>query len=41
MSSPALEFPYLKKQFTKEINDELKKLRIEGVTETNYKNYLK
>lgn len=41
MASPSLEFPYLKKQFTKEMNEELKKLRMEGVTESNYKDYLK
>jgi len=41
MALPSLEFPYLKKQFTNEMNEELKKLRIEGVTETNYKDYLK
>jgi hypothetical protein len=41
MALPSLEFPYLKKQFTNEMNEELKKLRMEGVTESNYKDFLK
>lgn len=40
-ADPKRQVEYLKKQFTKELNEELKKLRIEGVTEKNYKDFLK
>jgi hypothetical protein len=40
-SQPTKQIEYLKKQFTSEVNEELNKLRIQGVTSSNYATFLK